>query len=82
MALVAGVDLFSDTPVPLPPVMWAAVWAVGALLAWAEARLEPKEPEPTLPATVHLTTTGWAYSTGTGGDDATQRIGATRLEDQ
>ncbi len=81
MALVAGVDWLSDTPVPLPPVMWAAVWAIGALLAYGETRLEPKEPGPTLPATVHLTTTGWSYGTGTNGTDDTVRIGAERLED-
>lgn len=37
--LVAGVDLLSSVPVPIPPVMGAAVWAVGAGLA----HLEPEK---------------------------------------
>jgi hypothetical protein len=39
LAIVAGVDLFSGQRVPLPPVMWLAVWAVGAMIA----QLEPEK---------------------------------------
>lgn len=79
LALVAGIDLLSRQPVPLPLVFWLAVWAAAALVAWAENRLEPDDDatEPTLPAVVHLTPAGWT----TGGSDRTVRIGAERLED-
>jgi hypothetical protein len=39
MAIVVAVDLLSSHPVPLPPVMWLATWAVGAGLA----HLEPEK---------------------------------------
>jgi hypothetical protein len=37
--LVAGVDLLSSVSVPLPPVMWLATWAAGAMVA----HLEPEK---------------------------------------
>jgi Protein of unknown function (DUF1360) len=78
-ALVVGIELCSRQPVPVPAVFWLAVWAVAALVAWAEGRLELDPNAKTLPAVVHLTQTGWA--TGGNDDAPTVRIGATRLED-
>lgn len=39
LALVAGLDWLTAWPVPLPLVMWLAVWGVGAMIA----HLEPEK---------------------------------------
>jgi hypothetical protein len=39
LALLAGIDLATTQPVPLPVVTWLAAWAVGATIA----HLEPEK---------------------------------------
>jgi hypothetical protein len=37
LGLIGGVDWYTDVSVPMPVVMWLAVWAVGALAAHLES---------------------------------------------